>query len=142
MIHKEYIRKLVSVHPLHQPVSLNNSSVASIPMKLPALEEEKLLPATPAYTYIWMNPADRVVPELWSYETFMKDNAWKWTGELEVPDGSEGNITNTLKDTNGGDELTGIHSDRTAQSGGSSYFSRDQVERRRLQFEKYPAISM
>lgn len=36
-----------------------------------------------ASVYIWVAPLTHLVPELWSYEVFVRDNAWKWVGPTE-----------------------------------------------------------
>lgn len=33
-----------------------------------------------ANVYIWVAPISLLEPQLWSYEVFMRDNAWKWVG--------------------------------------------------------------
>lgn len=33
--------------------------------------------------YLWSAPVTWLVPELWSYEVFVRDNAWKWVSPEE-----------------------------------------------------------
>lgn len=37
-----------------------------------------------AAIYIWSAPTHHLIPELWSYDVFMRDNAWKWVGSAEA----------------------------------------------------------
>ncbi|KAI0028989.1 hypothetical protein K488DRAFT_57368 [Vararia minispora EC-137] len=84
----EYVREDVSVHPLSDfaPLAPNQTTpiteasfVPTAPPPLPAKEE---LPSpVSAGVYVWSNPLNELHPELWSFETFVRDNAWKWIGE-------------------------------------------------------------
>jgi hypothetical protein len=40
-----------------------------------------LAPAVRADTYVWAQPTSELRPEIWSYETFVRENAWKWVGD-------------------------------------------------------------
>ncbi|KAF8839631.1 hypothetical protein BDN67DRAFT_743486 [Paxillus ammoniavirescens] len=70
----EYTRELVLVHPLMP---------ANVP-PVPATNElEKALEVN---TYVWCRPLSELRPNLWAFNEFVRDNAWKWVGS-----GSEGN---------------------------------------------------
>jgi hypothetical protein len=43
-------------------------------------DSRDLAPAVQAQTYIWCKPLSQLSPEVWSYETFVKQNASKWVG--------------------------------------------------------------
>ena len=136
---QEYTRKLVHVHPLGLPSPLNSPSVDSVSNTPPTLETQALLPAVSAYTYMWSDTIDRVVPELWSYETFMKDNAWKWTGESSNTGSSdEKGMEEPARDfvDRGGDIVRCALADAKAMTGGSRFFSQDEFERRKRLFSK------
>jgi hypothetical protein len=81
------VRKGVSVHPLGTlaPLAIDITPTvesAIVPAAPPPLPTEgKLAPAVAAATYVWCDPDDRLYPELWSFEQFVRDNAWKWVGE-------------------------------------------------------------
>jgi len=83
---QEYTRTLVSVHPLSPLTRMSNtnfSSVASsiIPQTASPLPSEAEMELTvEAEVYMWSAPLSRLKRELWSYETFIKENAWKWVG--------------------------------------------------------------
>ncbi|TFK45834.1 hypothetical protein OE88DRAFT_1739948 [Heliocybe sulcata] len=88
----EYTRSTVPVHPLSPLVPLNavtdnpsfpspNAIAPSIAPSLPPLSS---LPSPiDAQTYIWTHPLSDLKKEIWEYETFVRENAWKWTGEEE-----------------------------------------------------------
>ncbi|KAI0671654.1 hypothetical protein C8Q78DRAFT_1030218 [Trametes maxima] len=95
----EYTRESVSVHPLGPlaPLSTTPSpgsrSAGSppgaetaadayvVPPTAPALPPlDTIPPALPAQTYIYAGPLTGLSPELWSYEDFVSENAWKWVG--------------------------------------------------------------
>ena len=73
------------MHPLVQftPLSADDSSDATIvpntPPPVPPLAS--LDPPHPAHIYIWTDPLSRLLPEIWDYEQFVRDNAWKWVGD-------------------------------------------------------------
>ncbi|KAL5504301.1 hypothetical protein ACEPAH_8375 [Sanghuangporus vaninii] len=80
----EYIREKTRVYtlgtlePLNNPspsVLSKNTSHFSSPSELGELVE--------ANVYIWVAPISLLEPELWSYEIFIRDNAWKWVGSTE-----------------------------------------------------------
>lgn len=39
-----------------------------------------------AQVYIWIAPLSLLIPELWSYDTFIRDSAHKWVGPGEDVD--------------------------------------------------------
>jgi len=70
----------VGIHLLGPLVDLSiydsggdESLIPSKPAALPA----ELTSALEAETYIYNDPS-RLKPELWSFEEFVKKNAWKW----------------------------------------------------------------
>ncbi|KAG6899298.1 hypothetical protein C0993_011460 [Termitomyces sp. T159_Od127] len=78
----DYVRKGVDVHPLSTFVKLSQYPVDDetlIPSKPPALPET-LAPPFRTDTYVY-NMLDRLEPDLWSFEDFVKKNAWKWYRE-------------------------------------------------------------
>lgn len=88
---KEYAREVVQVHPL-APLKLlsasetqDNTIVPSNPPPIPQTDE--LSPAVEAQTYVFLNVRD-LERDLWSYEDFIRHNAWKWVG-LDAEDNSD-----------------------------------------------------
>lgn len=57
----------------------DGSIVPTTPPPVPPLSS--LRPAVTANIYIWTNPVSELRPELWEYEQFVKENAWKWVGD-------------------------------------------------------------
>ncbi|KDQ57333.1 hypothetical protein JAAARDRAFT_35959 [Jaapia argillacea MUCL 33604] len=89
----EYVRTTVHVHPLAPFTSLTSATASPsttndiTPSTAPPLPPlHTLAPPLPADSYIWSNPLSEVKKELWSYEVFVKENAWKWVR------GAEGHI--------------------------------------------------
>ncbi|KAI1797200.1 hypothetical protein LXA43DRAFT_910390 [Ganoderma leucocontextum] len=102
----EYTRENVLVHPLGPFSALSSTPVprSTIPSvgaplapstqsatdayttapELPPLDS--LSPPLPAETYIYVGPLDDLTPELWSYEDFVRENAWKWIGRGALDD--------------------------------------------------------
>ncbi|EJF64746.1 hypothetical protein BD309DRAFT_945513 [Dichomitus squalens] len=96
----EYTRENVLVHPLGPLTSLSHtppprtaipnigsspSNAATdayiVPLRAPELPPlDALPPPLPAQTYIYAGPLRDLSPELWSYEDFVRENAWKWVG--------------------------------------------------------------
>ncbi|KAI8980118.1 hypothetical protein BD414DRAFT_493684 [Trametes punicea] len=92
----EYVRESVAVHPLGPLVPLSSTPVPRtaaptpseevtglyvVPPMAPELPPlETLPPPLPAQTYIYAGPLSNVSPELWSYDDFVRENAWKWVG--------------------------------------------------------------
>ncbi|KAN0093176.1 hypothetical protein V8E55_003960 [Tylopilus felleus] len=72
----EYTRELVHVHPLGPLVALSNmdATIAEVP---PQNELETTLEVN---TYVWCRPLSQLQPKLWTFEEFVKENAWKWVG--------------------------------------------------------------
>ncbi|KAI0041918.1 hypothetical protein FA95DRAFT_1525981 [Auriscalpium vulgare] len=83
----EYVRTLVAVHPLGPSAPLpsdvtptvESAYVPTTPAPLPSPSE--LTATATAETYVWKAPVTDLEQELWSFETFVRDNAWKWVGE-------------------------------------------------------------
>ncbi|KAI0368638.1 hypothetical protein BV20DRAFT_969010 [Pilatotrama ljubarskyi] len=92
----EYTRESVAVHPLGPltPLSSHSEPRASAPTPGDAATDAYVVPRTapelpplnalptplPAQTYIYAGPLDQLSSELWSYEDFVRENAWKWVG--------------------------------------------------------------
>ncbi|KAH9945397.1 uncharacterized protein BXZ73DRAFT_96388 [Epithele typhae] len=75
----EYTREAVHVHPLAEDPSTDAYVVPPTTAPLPA--RSALAPAVRAETYVYAGPAARdLSPELWSYDAFVRENAWKWVG--------------------------------------------------------------
>ncbi|KAG6879556.1 hypothetical protein C0992_001561 [Termitomyces sp. T32_za158] len=78
----DYYRRSVDVHPLSTFVKLLDYPLDDetlIPSKLPALPAT-LAPPFRTDTYIY-DVSARLEPDLWSFEDFVKKNAWKWYRE-------------------------------------------------------------
>ncbi|KAI0787723.1 hypothetical protein C8Q74DRAFT_1253440 [Fomes fomentarius] len=102
----EYAREEVLVHPLgpltplsYSPVpstsipsSLGTATAAAtdvyvVPLHAPSLPPlDSLPPPLAAQTYIYAGPLRDLAPELWSYEDFVRTNAWKWVGRGAMDD--------------------------------------------------------
>ncbi|KAF5382163.1 hypothetical protein D9615_004388 [Tricholomella constricta] len=82
----EYVRKGIDVHPLSPLVKLSEYPVddkALIPSKPPSLPaRSELGPPIKAETYVY-DLYKRLEPELWSFEEFVQNNAWKWYGDQQ-----------------------------------------------------------
>ncbi|TFY82834.1 hypothetical protein EWM64_g1177 [Hericium alpestre] len=82
----EYVRNPVPVHPLGPLTPLNAATTPKVessivPTSVPPLPPPSELSETvQAQTYIWCKPITQLRKELWSYETFVKENASKWIG--------------------------------------------------------------
>ena len=82
---QEYVREVVDIHSLAPFTSLAEGSVpdASIvpadPPPVPALSS--LAPPHSAHIYIWAENLSQLLPTLWEYEQFVRENAWKWVGD-------------------------------------------------------------
>ncbi|OSD06492.1 hypothetical protein PYCCODRAFT_1431487 [Trametes coccinea BRFM310] len=95
----EYTRERVNVHPLGPlvPLSSHPTSPAPartapegatdayiVPLTAPELPPlANLPPPISAETYIYAGPMSSLSPELWSYDDFVRENAWKWVGRGE-----------------------------------------------------------
>jgi hypothetical protein len=85
---QEYSREKVSVHPLGDFTPLvaaeasPNVDASFVPAAPAPLPSAGALPAAiPASVYLWTNPLSELHPELWSFDTFVRENAWKWIGD-------------------------------------------------------------
>jgi len=94
----EYTRRNILVHPLGSfidvaayTISDDKSLVPASPPPLPPASE--LLPAVQAQTYIYNN-LDYLEAHLWSFDDFVRKNAWKWYG----PGASDGDPEDTEVD--------------------------------------------
>jgi len=77
----EYTRDKVYVHPLAAPLPLNEPSESVTSSSAPPLPPiAELAPAVQTEAYVWAGSISFLIPELWSYEVFIRDNAWKWVG--------------------------------------------------------------
>ncbi|KAN0140918.1 hypothetical protein V8E53_001362 [Lactarius tabidus] len=82
----EYVRLQVLVHPLGPfesvPVDTATSGAIEdnlIPADLPPLPAASEMAQTvPAQTYVWCQHDGGLDKELWSFEEFIRKNAWKW----------------------------------------------------------------
>jgi hypothetical protein len=79
MTTQEYTLETVSVHPLAPFTSLSSDAVVTS-TQLPIPDEGDLTPAVSAQTYVWCKPLTQLRPDVWSYETFVQQNASKWVG--------------------------------------------------------------
>lgn len=71
----------VPVHPLgsFQPVPGDTVTDNLIPTDLPPLPAANEMAQTvPAQTYVWCQDDSGLDKELWSFEEFIRKNAWKW----------------------------------------------------------------
>jgi len=78
----EYVRNLVPVYPLSQPTTLSPyMHQSTLPLAAPHRHSVSTLPPPIlAHTYIWCKSPTRLIPSLWSFDDFVKNNAWKWAG--------------------------------------------------------------
>lgn len=76
---QEYVLESVVVHPLGPLEALNHPSNSVVAANAPSLPDS-LPEGIGAVTYMWNAHKDKLEPELWSYEVFIRDNAWKWVG--------------------------------------------------------------
>ncbi|KAG2149077.1 uncharacterized protein EDB93DRAFT_1143515 [Suillus bovinus] len=78
----QYTRELVPVYPLGPLVNIRD---------IPPIEVKSLVPTTPppileladpveVNTYVWCFPSSELRAQLWTFEEFVKLNAWKWIG--------------------------------------------------------------
>lgn len=61
------------------PKEPENAIAPSQPPSIPA--RTSLPPGVPAHTYVWRAPIIYLTPEVWSFEQFIAQNAWKWVGK-------------------------------------------------------------
>ncbi|TDL19892.1 hypothetical protein BD410DRAFT_899874 [Rickenella mellea] len=78
----EYTREKVHVHVLGTFEPLNDTSEQTVPAHAKELPSEFGDPIE-TDVYIWAAPTSLLDPKLWSYDTFIRDNAWKWVGPTE-----------------------------------------------------------
>ncbi|KAI9459421.1 hypothetical protein BJY52DRAFT_1186388 [Lactarius psammicola] len=93
----EYVRLQVSVHPLgpftsvpvdaEAPGTLEDNLIPSNLPPLPAASE--LAQTVPAQTYVWCSYDSELDKELWSFDEFVRKNAWKWIDCGEGPPRNE-----------------------------------------------------
>ena len=61
-----------------------------VPLHAPELPPlDQLASPLPAQTYIYAGPLHDLSPTLWSYEDFVRQNAWKWVGRGALDDNYE-----------------------------------------------------
>lgn len=78
------------MHPLATPTTLvelesdghGGSLIPPTPAPLPP--DEQLSGALDAEAYIYSAPVEDLEAELWSYEEFVRTNAWKWISGISV----------------------------------------------------------
>ncbi|KAG6842337.1 hypothetical protein C0991_010627 [Blastosporella zonata] len=78
----EYIRRVVNIHPLAPLIKLSEYATdeeALISPKQPSLPAPEVAPVK-AETYVFVL-FERLGSELWSFEDFIKNHAWKWYSE-------------------------------------------------------------
>jgi hypothetical protein len=81
---KEYVRERVAVHPLESLAGLSSEpSTFTAESLIMAAPPSELAGPVEAQTYVYNSLSD-LKAELWSFDGFVKNNAWKWVG-------SEGN---------------------------------------------------
>lgn len=93
----EYVRSQVLVHPLGPftplPVDAATSGAVEdslIPADLPPLPAASELARTvPAQTYVWCSYDEELDKELWSFDEFIRKNAWKWIDRGASPPRNE-----------------------------------------------------
>ncbi|KAF9533824.1 hypothetical protein CPB83DRAFT_844578 [Crepidotus variabilis] len=76
----EYLRQEIQAHPLTEfrDITAHTVDESSLPQHPPPLPpRDDLPPPIPAETYIYVCDKD-LEAELWSYEDFVRQNAWKW----------------------------------------------------------------
>lgn len=80
---QEYTREKVDVHPLGPLIGVSNYSidqdslVPAHPAPLPSLSQ--MTNVIKAETYVYRDK-NNLMAELWSFDDFVKNNAWKWYG--------------------------------------------------------------
>jgi hypothetical protein len=91
LFEQEYIRKEVHVHAVGRLTALPSDAAISseataaegslIPVALPPLPSaDKLAQPVPAQTYVWHTKDSYLEKELWSFDEFVQNNAYKWIG--------------------------------------------------------------
>ncbi len=91
LFEQEYIRKEVHVHAVGRLTAIPSDTAVSseatavegslIPVALPPLPSaDKLAQPIPAQTYVWRSKDSYLEKELWSFDEFVQNNAYKWIG--------------------------------------------------------------
>lgn len=65
---------------VHIPESISTASAITPAHPEPLPERDQLEPSVECQTYIWTRPLNTLDKELWSFEEFIRINAWKWVG--------------------------------------------------------------
>lgn len=91
-LNQQYVRKEVHVRPLGRLTAVPSDAAVSssettavegslIPTSLPPLPSaEELAQPIPAQTYVWCSKDSYLEKELWSFDEFVKNNAYRWIG--------------------------------------------------------------
>jgi hypothetical protein len=91
-INQEYVRKEVHVHPLGRLTAVPSDAAVSsseatvvegslIPAALPPLPSaDELAQPILAQTYVWCSKDSYLEKGLWSFDEFIRNNAYKWIG--------------------------------------------------------------
>ncbi|KAI0322579.1 hypothetical protein OF83DRAFT_1161124 [Amylostereum chailletii] len=84
----EYIREEISVHPLGSfaplaSLNIPKDDISIVPTTPPPIPDPSQLPKPlHAQTYVWAkNVATTLDKRLWSFDEFVRQNAWKWVGK-------------------------------------------------------------
>ena len=82
---QQYTRQVVSVYPLGPLTNIKDippievgSLVPTIPPPIPTVDS--LTSSVEADTYVWCLSPSGLQAKLWTFEEFVKYNAWKWVG--------------------------------------------------------------
>lgn len=70
------------MHLLGPLVALDDIEVTAVVPKDPPPVPASNEPKSPleVNTYVWCRPLFTLQPKLWTFEEFVKENAWKWIG--------------------------------------------------------------
>ncbi|KAF8478307.1 hypothetical protein JB92DRAFT_2768827, partial [Gautieria morchelliformis] len=73
----EYARKTVSVSPLSSFTPLLDSvqTIVAPESSIPELKD-----FIQVQTYVWGDHIDRLIPEIWSFDIFVREKLWRWVG--------------------------------------------------------------
>ena len=76
-ISQEYVRQTVSIFPLasFRPLLDSTETLISLEAPLPQLGDPIKVD-----TYVWNDHLERLVPEIWSFNVFVKEKLWRWVG--------------------------------------------------------------
>jgi len=90
----QYTRQMVSVYPLGSLTNIKdippievNSLVPTTPSPIPTVDS--LTNSVEADTYVWCLSPSELRAKLWTFEEFVKCNAWKWVGSSTNKDYDE-----------------------------------------------------